>query len=492
MLDMIPLPIVYDGVRNAELDIVSIPGLPTLSPNYKLKDQNQWLREVLSHQVPQARTMGFQYDFAKDYGNASWLSLLQQVERLLYSLIHRREGVESRPIIFVCYSFGAFIFKKVPVVESGVSKKDKMVECLHKDVDWTTIREVMENFSTLDWPFPVRILFKLKPSSIGSRHYVVKMIRECLCSEQVSALGWKNERLIGVQKDHAKITMYPQPSDEDGFFEQFMSTLTEIVGDVTTQTAPNQLSSTDFVGGRQSWTARGGLASSAASLAFESDGLGGMGKTQIAIRYAFQHRQTYKIVLWAHADGQSKFAEIFSLFADQLGLGAGMSNVNAKQAVKDCLEVVDVDWLLVFDNADTDSAQLPEEFWPRAARGSILITSRDHSLVKTYTGAELTEMSQDSAIDLLLKLTNFSESKLSEVERTEEESAAREIVGRVGYLPLGISQAATLIVTDSCSLGEFLDAYALRELVQVSADIRPVSSGNSYRVFPEDCLEHEI
>lgn len=71
---------------------------------------------------------------------------------------------------------------------------------------------------------------------------------------------------------------------------------------------------------------------------FVLTGLGGMGKTQIAVQYAYAHRQEYPIVLWAHADGQAKLAQSFGLFAAELGLGESLSNVKAKQAVKDCLK----------------------------------------------------------------------------------------------------------------------------------------------------------
>lgn len=57
--------------------------------------------------------MAFQYDFAKDSSDTSWRELVLHVERLLYNIVHRREDVGNRPIIFVCYSFGAFILKKV-------------------------------------------------------------------------------------------------------------------------------------------------------------------------------------------------------------------------------------------------------------------------------------------------------------------------------------------------------------------------------------------
>lgn len=71
---------------------------------------------------------------------------------------------------------------------------------------------------------------------------------------------------------------------------------------------------------------------------FALTGLGGMGKTQIAVQYAYAHRQEYPIVLWAHADGQAKLAQSFGVFAAELGLGQSLLNVKAKQAVKDCLK----------------------------------------------------------------------------------------------------------------------------------------------------------
>lgn len=72
--------------------------------------------------------------------------------------------------------------------------------------------------------------------------------------------------------------------------------------------------------------------------AFVLSGLGGMGKTQIAIKYAFRHRETYKIVLWAHADGEAKLAESFNSFVMSLGLGRMSNSIKAKTAVKDFLK----------------------------------------------------------------------------------------------------------------------------------------------------------
>lgn len=63
--------------------------------------------------------MAFQYGLTGEEndnkeGIYSWKILLEHAIALLLSLTMRREGVEQRPIVFVCHSFGAFILKKVP------------------------------------------------------------------------------------------------------------------------------------------------------------------------------------------------------------------------------------------------------------------------------------------------------------------------------------------------------------------------------------------
>lgn len=75
---------------------------------------------------------------------------------------------------------------------------------------------------------------------------------------------------------------------------------------------------------------------------FALAGLGGMGKTQIAIEYAFRHRDTYQIILWAHADGEGKLAESYSQFAKELGLAGGekLTPEAAREMVKECLAAI--------------------------------------------------------------------------------------------------------------------------------------------------------
>lgn len=144
------------------------------------------------------------------------------------------------------------------------------------------------------------------------------------------------------------------------------------------------------------------------------------------------------------------------------------------------LSYLDESWLLVFDNADSeDKEDLLKEFWPQG-RGSILITSRDKNLISQFDGVELSDLDKTSAIDLLLKLTKSNHSSLNDELLEQEINTAEQIVERIGYLPLGINQAANLIIQDACSLKDFLEAYNNRELIEDSQSVKLIRNSLSH------------
>jgi len=104
-------------------------------------------------------------------------------------------------------------------------------------------------------------------------------------------------------------------------------------------------------------------------------GLGGMGKTQIAVEYAYRHRDTYSAVLWSQANSREALVLGFIAIARLLNLRAAEEKDQSLTvaAVKRWLED-HTDWLLVFDNAD--KPELVKDFLPPAPKGHILFTSR--------------------------------------------------------------------------------------------------------------------
>ena len=354
-----------------------------------------------------------------------------------------------------------------------------------------------------------------------------------LCPESTK-LGWDNETPIGVDVDHARLSTFPNRNDP-AFFEVLMGNMTEMIDQICKPTrerassewthlsslkinddtsnnpdlldgmstiesaldeefppantginirlpcfviAPHQENS-DFVGQTDilsklfSALSPKGVPHTQQILAL--CGLGGMGKTQIALKYVFQNRAKYPVVLWAHADSRTKLAESFSRFAVELGLrdAIGSHENVARQALQDWLKTAEVPWLMIFDNADgEDATDLLRDYIPPCEdRGSVLITTRDQKVANQVGAIQVTELDEESAIDLLKKSTYFNRSELSSSKIQEENLAASQLVKQIGYLPLGIRQAANLVVSDCCTFSEFLRVYNNQQFMMDSEKV---------------------
>src|SRR6267142_399363 len=170
-------------------------------------------------------------------------------------------------------------------------------------------------------------------------------------------------------------------------------------------------------------------------------GLGGIGKTQIAVEYAFRHREDYSAVLWTFADTEQAISSGFSMMAQKLGLPEQESKEQAAvtDAVKHWLEHND-GWLLVFDNADTP--ELAKRFLPEQGQGHILLTSR-HRVFHALDIIQAREVDLLSAADsrqFLLRRTGQSETR-----------AVDDLAKELGYLPLALEQAAAYIMAKQAS-----------------------------------------
>jgi len=190
-------------------------------------------------------------------------------------------------------------------------------------------------------------------------------------------------------------------------------------------------------------------------------GMSGLGKTQIAVEYAYLYHQEYTYVLWLHMPPHLKYAEDLRVLAKLLKVpeGDGQSQIDG---VKDWLGTND-DWLFVLDQYAT--WQRLENFLPEAPRGFVLLTSSADFLDKAAQQIPLNEMDEREGALFLLRRAEIVKpdeplSAASEAHRR----IAGEIVQEMGGFPQALDYAGAYIRKVKCPLAEYLHLYRTRHL----------------------------
>jgi len=187
-------------------------------------------------------------------------------------------------------------------------------------------------------------------------------------------------------------------------------------------------------------------------------GLGGVGKTQIAMQFATRAADD-SIILWANSETSLSLTASFTFIATtQLKL-AGASAEGSQEnriLVLNWLKKTDRQWLLIFDNAE-DSKSL-REFWPTSNHGRVLITSRNHILASqpASKGIEITTFEKkEGAAFIMFLLQHERHEDPSEKELESAEVLSEKLQGHA----LAIHQMVALILLYSCSIEAFLEIY---------------------------------
>ena len=114
-------------------------------------------------------------------------------------------------------------------------------------------------------------------------------------------------------------------------------------------------------------------------------GMGGIGKTQLAIAYAKSCHQTYDSVFWLNAESEATLRDSFLMIAKQIFRVQQPDKLQAEAAViHTCQWLSDTrntQWLLIFDNYDDPTIFKIEKYFPFASHGVVLITTRHPNLV---------------------------------------------------------------------------------------------------------------
>ena len=188
-------------------------------------------------------------------------------------------------------------------------------------------------------------------------------------------------------------------------------------------------------------------------------GLGGMGKTQIAIEHAHRRRDDYDAALWVTAETETALSSGYARLAQVLGLPQKdeQDQQVIVDAVKRGLETHD-GWLLVFDSAN-DPALL-EPYWPQGTTGHRLVTTRARQAQRLGlpAGIPTNRMTPEETLAFLKERTGRG------TQTPAEEEAADALARELGCLPLALEQAAAYLVEKQASFANYLTGYRKRGL----------------------------
>ncbi|MBO0795600.1 MAG: helix-turn-helix domain-containing protein, partial [Ktedonobacteraceae bacterium] len=191
-------------------------------------------------------------------------------------------------------------------------------------------------------------------------------------------------------------------------------------------------------------------------------GLGGVGKTQLALAYAYRYRGHYHDILWASAESRETLVSSYVQLAELLRLPE-WEEQDQRKVVRAVMRWLREHrgWLLILDNLE--ELQLVREFVPGARQGAVLLTTRLQVTEPLAFSLPLDSLSQQEGVLFLLR--RAGRLALADSVETASDKArqlAQQIVERLGGLPLALDQAGAYILETSCSLEEYLALYEQR------------------------------
>jgi tetratricopeptide (TPR) repeat protein/transcriptional regulator with XRE-family HTH domain len=194
-------------------------------------------------------------------------------------------------------------------------------------------------------------------------------------------------------------------------------------------------------------------------------GLGGIGKTQTAIEYAYRSFQDYQTVLWVRADTRETLLLGFATLADVLHLSEKVERHPHRvvEAVKHWLQE-HTDWLLILDNSE--DLTMVSEVLPSIHSGHILVTTRSQVTGTLAHRIVLDSMEpEEGALFLLRRSKLIAPDALLESASTTQYASARALVEVLGGLPLALDQAGAYIEETAGDVSGYLDRYRRQRAV---------------------------
>ncbi|KAK2922580.1 Tetratricopeptide repeat [Fusarium oxysporum f. sp. vasinfectum] len=487
-----------------------------------------WPKTLLPSKLPRACILTYGYDaYVVSRSVASSNRLIDHATNLLTDLTNdrRQRNASSRPLIFVVHSLGGLVCKEAILLSRNNPNRSRQdffthikgivfMGTPHKGswmADWSRIPakslglvkstnpsllEVLETNNQYLESIHVRFLSMMREQREAGRQLEVACFFEELPLSTVGKVVSKESATfegydpITIHANHADMVKF-RSTEENGFKRvvgELIAWKSEI-GLTTIQPETNALTGNCY-GGRKHTTTksrthylpfsrnknfvgRGGVIAELQKLLFAHPGgqraalvgLGGVGKTQIALQLAHlakndsQSHQHYSVI-WMPALSMASFEQACTRMIKVFDIEHA-TNEDPKEIFKDFLSSEEVGrWFLIIDNADNmedlyGTAQVPggiADFIPGCEQGYILFTTRSREIAVTVAQTnviELPEMDKKDARTLL-------QSSLIQKDQMQDTALADRLLRELAYLPLAITQASAYMTINKTSIKEYL------------------------------------
>lgn len=205
-------------------------------------------------------------------------------------------------------------------------------------------------------------------------------------------------------------------------------------------------------------------------------GLGGIGKTQVAVEYAYRYHKEYRVVLWVRASSPESLVSDFISIAHLLDLRVKDEQDQAivVAAVKYWLKE-HKNWLLILD--DADDVQIASDLIGSLGAGHVLLTTRTQHSGTFAQRIEVKKMEPEEGVRFLLRRAEILALDMPFDNAPKiERHRARELAQLLDGLPLALDQAGAYIQATACGLHGYLELYHKRSVDLLSTrDLRKTS-----------------
>ncbi|KAI1054627.1 hypothetical protein LB506_010757, partial [Fusarium annulatum] len=502
-----------DGVEvlvnppDADVDICFVHGLTgDRTSTWTARGQPApWPKTLLPSELPKACILTYGYDaYVVSKSVASSNRLIDHAMNLLTDLTNdrRRRNASGRPLIFVVHSLGGLVCKEAILLSRNNPNRSRQDFFTHiKGVifmgtphkgswmaDWSgipakalgvvkstnrSLLEVLETNNQYLESIHVKFLSMMREQREAGRQLEVACFFEELPLSTVGKVVSKESATfegydpITIHSNHADMVKFG--SIEETGFKRVIGELTAWKSEIGKSSGTHYLPfsrNKNFVG-------REGVIAELQKLLFAHPegqqaalvGLGGVGKTQIALQLAHlakndsQSHQQYSVI-WMPALSMASFEQACTRMIKVFDIKHA-DNEDPKETFKDFLSSKEAGkWFLIIDNADdmktlygtTKEPGGIADYIPDCEQGYILFTTRSREVAVTVAQTnilELPEMDKKDARTLLQK-------SLMQKDEIQDTDLADTLLRELAYLPLAIRQASAYMAINRISIKEYM------------------------------------